>query len=527
MSEPQLDLPKLRETLETIGADSLTEDQKFHITLLLQTNIEKLTPEEVTCLKKYHEAKTKNDVWWNPDAYFTEKGIFLHAILADDIIQKCGPFKNIYDGIATKAQAMKNPPDTYYFDKRGIWLPAKCVIEYHVENALKTESNNHRVAEVVGSISRRGLPEFADDLNPPQNLICLKNGIYDLDLQTFQPHSPNYFFRNQIPVEYKPDAKCPEIDKFLASFELEEKDLQTILEMFASTMLRHYQHKTALMLLGPTDAGKTQLIRLLNAFLGRENITSVSLQQLAERFYAANLYLKLANTLADMPRIAIRDVGSFKMLTGEDYVLAEKKSKDGFSFLNYAKLIFSTNRLPKIGHQEDPNSFFNRWAIIKFHKTFERDNPERDEHIQDKITTPKELSGFLNKLLPIARIVNAAGITPSSEISETRKEWMVSSDTIASFVIEQLEADTNGLGELKTDIDLAYKNYCAEEGERPAASSTFKDGFKQAVATLLNVKTEVWQPGTGGNKPRRWKNVKLKGIPVETSKTNPFESDYF
>jgi hypothetical protein len=59
------------------------------------------------------------------------------------------------------------------------------------------------------------------------------------------------------------------------------------------------------------------------------------------------LFGKLANIFADLPSKAIDDGGMFKSLTGEDYVTAERKNKDPFSFRPYARLLFSCNEIPK------------------------------------------------------------------------------------------------------------------------------------------------------------------------------------
>src|SRR5208283_2759033 len=83
----------------------------------------------------------------------------------------------------------------------------------------------------------------------------------------------------------------------------------------------------------------------------------------------------------------------FKMLTGGDSIGTEKKFKDEYSFVNYAKLIFSANKPPKVT-DEDSYAFWRRWILIEFPNQFGDD--KKDPEILNKLTAEAELSGLLN-----------------------------------------------------------------------------------------------------------------------------------
>jgi putative DNA primase/helicase len=87
------------------------------------------------------------------------------------------------------------------------------------------------------------------------------------------------------------------------------------------------------------------------------------------RFTTAQLYQKLANIDADLSgNIFIRNTGEMKKLTGIDEIAAEKKGKDPFKFRNYAKLIFSCNKLLDLSEESD--AWFRRLIQINFTKQF-------------------------------------------------------------------------------------------------------------------------------------------------------------
>jgi len=88
------------------------------------------------------------------------------------------------------------------------------------------------------------------------------------------------------------------------------------------------------------------------------------------------------------------------MLVGNDLIGAEVKFGKHFTFENHVKLVFSANKIPET--EDDTDAFFRRWIIIVFPNQFTDDkNAEHkaDHSIIDKLTTPEELSGLLNKSL--------------------------------------------------------------------------------------------------------------------------------
>jgi putative DNA primase/helicase len=89
------------------------------------------------------------------------------------------------------------------------------------------------------------------------------------------------------------------------------------------------------MLFGGGSNGNGVLIKLIETFLGETNCSHRSLQDLDKnRFAAANLYGKLANTFADLKSLKLSETGNFKMLVSGDSITAERKFEHPFSFRN-------------------------------------------------------------------------------------------------------------------------------------------------------------------------------------------------
>ena len=176
-------------------------------------------------------------------------------------------------------------------------------------------------------------------------------------------------FLKKIPIKYNPNADCPKIKEFINQI-MREEDVVVLQELAGYCLWKDYPIQKAFALVGEGSNGKSTFLRLLTKLLGKENVSSISLQDLVNnRFAVANLYGKLANIFADLPPEILKDTAKFKMLTGGDIITAEKKFKNPFKFYNYAKLIFSCNRLPVT--YDDTTAFFRRWVIINFPNTFD------------------------------------------------------------------------------------------------------------------------------------------------------------
>jgi len=84
----------------------------------------------------------------------------------------------------------------------------------------------------------------------------------------------------------------------------------------------------------------------------------------------------------------------FKQITdgSKDPIRAKRKYEHGFNFINFAKLVFATNKLPKT--KDDTTGFYRRFEILRCDHVFTAN--EYDAETLDHLTDPEELSGFFN-----------------------------------------------------------------------------------------------------------------------------------
>jgi P4 family phage/plasmid primase-like protien len=245
-------------------------------------------------------------------------------------------------------------------------------------------------------------------------------------------------------------AEAPGLVEILKSW-VGEPYWLTLLELIGyTTIVFEYPLHKAFMLLGRGSNGKSTYLRMLKDILGRHNIASIPLQAFTDldyRFLWASLVGRMANIFADLPRTPLSYTGVFKVLTGEDDLILDRKGKEPIrSYTNYAKMIFSANELPRT--MDLTYAFFRRWIIVDFPNAFTEDPAWYDRSI-----TPELRDLALTVGLEAMREVLERGAF-TGEV-DVRDRWLEESDPIYRFIkdLERLNLarrDPNGNVEDKT-----------------------------------------------------------------------------
>jgi putative DNA primase/helicase len=348
---------------------------------------------------------------------------------------------------------------------------------------------SRRKAEEITSYLRATVPELWEE--PPCDIINVRNGLLDVATRELSTHMREHLSPVQIAASYDPVARCPQVDKFIAST---IPGLgSTLMEIIGLLLIPDNRFQKAIMLLGPGGTGKTTALNMIRALLGSENVSTVALHQLDEhRFATADLYGKLANTFADLPGHALKSSSIFKSITGGDPIRAERKHCPAFSFKPYARLIFSANEAPPTADNSD--AFFDRWLILPFDRRY-RGTEHEDRDLTAKLTAPGELSGLLNKALDgLDRLRAQGGFTRAASSERAGKRFRIESDSAAGFCEECCEVRQDARV-AKPELFKAYREWCAENNRLPLASVRFSRRLRELHKHLDEVAsggTDYW-----------------------------------
>ena len=347
-------------------------------------------------------------------------------------------------------------------------------------------------------------------------LMLCENGILNIKSRVLFPFSPDYFLVNKLPVIYDPAAKIEAVDVFLKNV-LGEREIRTLQEFLGYCLYRKITFHKALLLVGTGRNGKGVTLNLITAFLGKENCSSETLQNICyNRFSTANLYCKLANISADLPSNLIKYTGMFKMVVGGDMVPNERKCVTAFPYNPYAKNLFSANFVPPIANTEDCDAFYARWLILEYKKQFLGD--KADKHLIEKLTTPVELSGLLNWALDgLERICENNDFSMKENIAEMRKQYIKRSNSVKAFIEECIEVTSDFNDFLPSKYSYTkFLDYCNQNQIKSKSQREFIENMKEHClgadfrATRLN---EEQQEKFGEDKkiPNAWHYIKNVG----------------
>ena len=243
--------------------------------------------------------------------------------------------------------------------------------------------------------------------------------------------------------------------------------------------------------------------------LGRENLSFRSLHELTtNRFATADLYGKLANIYDDLDARTLEDTGIFKILVTGGEVQAEKKFKNAFKFRNFAKLIFSANKVPST--YDDTRAFYRRWLIINFPNEFTGD--KADPHLEEKLSTRECLSYVLKWAVEgLRRLLIRGRFSSDKDPAELEERWLRASNPAYAFLMDETEEDPDGTV-AKDELYRAFIEYC-KANKLPTLSQR---AFNQQVKKWRRV-SDGWVK-IKGKSHRAWRGLVLKGQEQEKEK---------
>jgi putative DNA primase/helicase len=329
--------------------------------------------------------------------------------------------------------------------------------------------NTRRGTEVVEYI-RIDAPDLWTA--PLADVINVQNGLLDVHTRQLNPHDPEFLSSVQLPVTFDPDARCPAWEQFIA--EVFPEDAEAIAwEVPAWLMTPSNSIQKAVLLLGEGSNGKSTYLRGCEAFIGRQNTAALSLHKIEQdKFSTARLVGKLANICPDLPTGHLASTSTFKALTGNDTMLAERKFCDSFEFVPFCKLIFSANRPP---HSDDATyGFFRRWVVVPFVRCFEEGaaGTKTREQMDAILADPVELSGVLNKALYALAKIRRSGFTESETTRQAWQEFKSVTDPLAVWLGEKTVQSPYAMVS-KSELFGAFSKHLTDTGKPSMTPTAF------------------------------------------------------
>lgn len=317
---------------------------------------------------------------------------------------------------------------------------------------------------------------YAGQMNENKDFINLKNGMLQLSTMKLFEHSKEYYSTVQLPFEYDQNASCEQFQNYLVSvFEGDEERIRLLQEWFGYLLTCETRAQKALVLYGSGSNGKGVCSSIIEALVGRENISYASLADLSNQFIRATLFDKQL-VMCSENEISSFNTQYFKQIVGGDTcITASHKNKKPFEFFPYCKVVMSTNNLPDTRDRTD--GFYRRLQFIHFSKYFSEE--EKDVNLTEKLKT--ELPGILNwALVGLQRLrENDYRFSHCKSSDRLLHEYRVEQNPFLEFVSECLNVDTPQSKEENKIVYNSFKDWCHKNGHHRFANISSKKFWRE------------------------------------------------
>lgn len=371
--------------------------------------------------------------------------------------------------------------DCYQY-KDGRYVESSSRVRNSIKEMINVDSliTHNRIMECYRLlVDDTRIQKDADELNADKNLINFANGVWNIETKELLPHDSKFLQTIQIPHEIEEagcDWKDTRIYKFLAEkCALPEEDIDMIASYMAYSLTLDFGLKTFMILQGQSNTGKSVLIRFFETMVGHSNTSALSMHELNMRFYPSQLYNRLLNSCADNSSLPLSSIDSLKKITGGDQIMHEKKGKEPFFFVPFAKLLFSFNQMP-LQLEEKSNAFYLRMRVLHMNKALVLNN----EYVEDLCSeeSMKEALPHLLARLPMKSIPRTAN---SDRMVESLRQ---DSDSLHAFLSDKCVTGANKWITKKSLYD-GYVKFCMDNGREAHKKHSFMrhmrgQGFREA-----------------------------------------------
>lgn len=316
--------------------------------------------------------------------------------------------------------------------------------------------------------------------------INVKNGTLEIRSDgtvTLHEHRREDYFLYCLDYVYDPSAECNLWLKFLQQVLPDGEAQRVLAEFIGFCFVKGINPEKMLVLLGGGSNGKSVTLAIIEALLGRQNVSNVTLSDLtcdAEKRCMTEG--KLANISHESDREI--DAPMLKKIISQEPIDTRKLYVGSRIIREYGKLITSFNALPRA---EATHGFYRRWLILPFRRTITEQ--EADVNLSAKLC--RELSGILNWVLEaLPGFMQKGQFSPCELCQKELERYRMQSDSVQLFLFECCERDETFTSTGK-DLFAKYKSFCYNDMLRPVGKQRFFDRLESLNVTRTTYGNQV------------------------------------
>jgi putative DNA primase/helicase len=398
-----------------------------------------------------------------------------HLEVARCVIEKLG-----------SENVLGDPTGVWAWDLSGVWRNQdERTVRQWTQSGIEGETGvTKSLVDSVTDLFKTEIhkPHHEFNIGPAECVNTLNGEVYLHDCPgrwSIEPHNREHYRTTQIPVAFDSKAAAPRFEQFLAEVFRDDPDAAdkrlAILELMGYTLMAHCRHEKFVIMVGSGANGKSVILSILEALLGKQNVSGVQPSQFDRSFQRAHLHGKLANIVTEIKQGEVIDDASLKGIVSGEPTTVEHKFKDPFVMRPFATCWFGTNHLP---HTRDfSDALFRRALIIEFNNVFKPELGNCDPLLKEKLVD--ELPGILNLALnAYADALERKEFTMPASCKQARDNWRLEADQVAQFVADNCTRDDSSTTEPEK-LFKAYRDWASECGiNKTVALRSFSERLK-------------------------------------------------
>lgn len=409
----------------------------------------------------------------------------LQVIMRDEAFQKPTFFKDKVFQFSEFAQYLVNAAHIVkvqgqlYVYRDGVYVTGQEKIEQemiHLIPILK-KAQRSEVMAYIWLIAPEKKPADA-------RYILFRNGVYDIVTGNMIDPSPDLILTNRIDWDYNPAAYDELADTTLNNIACDDPEIRALLEeCIGYCMYRRSERGKAFMLTGGGANGKSTFLAVVRGLLCEDNICSLDIHELGDRFSTAMMTGKLACIGDDLGDDFLQgqQVAIFKKVVTGDRLKAEYKGMNPYEFNPYCKLLFSANDIPRM--KDKTGAVKRRLVIIPFNAVFKKGAPGYKTFIKYDLMQPQAMEYFIKVGIEgLKRIEENDGFTESTKVKEQVDQYEAENNPIIDWLAET-DVEKEVLHQPTAEVYRLYSIYCGLNNMQAMS----KVVFSKQVCKRLNM----------------------------------------
>jgi len=234
------------------------------------------------------------------------------------------------------------------------------------------------VVKVMAVESARGMASVVWN-DHDSEVINVRNGMLNTRTGRVTGHRMDYFSNNQLPVEYHPDAGCPQWLAWLEERQPDEEIRKQLQEILGYLCVPGNPFHAFFVFFGEGGTGKSTFVEVARMLLGPENCTALPLHDLKDGHARECLVGRLLYDAGELASNSFDHLDLIKSIAAGEEIQINPKNRQVFAYRPQGKIVGTSNVFLKT--PDGSRGFWRRFIQVPFEVTVPAGAVKTSKHL--------------------------------------------------------------------------------------------------------------------------------------------------